>query len=95
MSAVHRSEGSIDVFWSDPDPDEQWQEAMRATRGEVGQIWPHENSEWSEHYYIDELPSVSAASWHRLWMLGWRIWFGVLRMTKLRWSRQRCWPMSR
>lgn len=55
VSAVERSGGSVDVRWSDDLAEDEWRAAMRRTHGEVGQLWPYEDDEWSEHYYVDGL----------------------------------------
>jgi hypothetical protein len=54
-SAVVRSGGSIDVSWYEADAGESFRAAMQATRGRVGQLWPHEDDEWSEHFYLGDL----------------------------------------
>jgi hypothetical protein len=55
VSAVERSRGSIDVSWFDAGAEERWLTAMRANHGQVGQLWPYEDMEWSEHYFVDNL----------------------------------------
>lgn len=54
-SAVHRSGGSVDVSWLDTEAEERWLTAMRVTQGQIGQLWPYEDKEWSEHYFVDNL----------------------------------------
>ena len=53
LAAVERAGGAIDVFWSDREARERWRKAMVTTGGQVGQLWPHEDHEWSEHFFVE------------------------------------------
>lgn len=54
VAAVSRSGGGIDVDWSTADADQKWASAFFATSGRVSELWPLEDDEWSEHYYLDK-----------------------------------------
>lgn len=55
LRSKHRSGGSVDVSWLDAEAEERWLTAMRVTQGQIGQLWPYEDKEWSEHYFVDDL----------------------------------------
>lgn len=44
--------GSVDVDWSNPPAEEEYREIFTRTVGRFGQIWPYEDDEWSEHFYV-------------------------------------------
>ena len=50
--AVIRSGGKADIFWANPPTDEMLREKLFENSGRIGQIWPYESDEWSEHYFI-------------------------------------------
>jgi hypothetical protein len=45
--------GRVDIDWSQSPSATELQVALARTNGYLGQIWPYENEEWSEHYYVD------------------------------------------
>lgn len=51
-AAVKEAGGTIDIDWSDPPSDESYRALFTQTDGQLGQIWPYENDEWSEHFYV-------------------------------------------
>ncbi len=63
IAAVERSGGSIDVDWAGPGSGSRWRAALGATGGRVGEIWPFEDDEWSEHFYVDGVP-VGMSGFH-------------------------------
>lgn len=52
IEAVHRAGGAIDVCWGDPPLPTRYEEIVVQTGGCVGQLWPYEGDEWSEHFYV-------------------------------------------
>ena len=51
--AVERAGGSIEVDWSREGARASWAAAMEATAGRVGELWPCEDGEYSERFYVD------------------------------------------
>ncbi len=43
---------TIDIFWANPPSEAQYQQIFRRTGGHLSQLWPYEDGEWSEHYYV-------------------------------------------
>jgi len=50
--AVARAGGRIDIWWSDPPAPADYRRIFDATTGRIGQMWPYEDEEWSEHFYV-------------------------------------------
>ncbi len=50
--AVIRSGGEVDIFWSDTPTEELLGSKLSEKNGRIGQLWPYESDEWSEHYFI-------------------------------------------
>ncbi len=63
IAAVERSGGSIDVDWAGQGAGSMWRAALGATGGRVGEIWPYEDEEWSEHFYVDGV-NVGVSGFH-------------------------------
>jgi hypothetical protein len=55
FNAVSRAGGRIDVRWSHPPATSEYQQIFEATHGRMGQVWPYEDEEWSEHFYVCEV----------------------------------------
>ena len=53
--AVVRSGGAVDISWADPPAEELVRELLNEKSGRIGQIWPYESDEWSEHYFIGDV----------------------------------------
>ena len=53
--AVLRSGGIVDVNWSDPPTNAQLKSKLLGSSGRIGQIWPYESNEWSDHFYIGDV----------------------------------------
>ena len=49
---IRRAGGEADVHWGDPPGDAEYRVLLRKLQGHVSQVWPYEDSEWSEHFYI-------------------------------------------
>jgi hypothetical protein len=62
-AAVKRSGGNVDVDWTVPNAQEQWRGALEATGGYVGELWPYQDHEWSEHFYVDGV-NVGVSGFH-------------------------------
>lgn len=50
--AVARTGGVIDVDWANPPATDAYRNLVAARNGLIGQMWPYELDEWSEHYYV-------------------------------------------
>jgi hypothetical protein len=53
--AVLRSGGGVDIFWSDLPTEELLRQLLAEKNGQIGQVWPYESDEWSEHYFIGDV----------------------------------------
>ena len=49
---IRRAGGEADVHWGDPPGDAEYRALLRKLQGHVSQVWPYEDFEWSEHFYI-------------------------------------------
>jgi hypothetical protein len=52
LQALHEAGGTIDIFWGMPPNEEEYRAIYRRTHGRISQLWPYEQDEWSEHYYV-------------------------------------------
>jgi hypothetical protein len=52
LAPITAAGGQIDIFWADPPPDEAYKRLFDERDGLLSQLWPYEDDEWSEHYYI-------------------------------------------
>ena len=52
VDAVVRSGGTIDVDWSHEEAAAQWRCAVIDGNGHIGELWPYEDDEWAEHFYV-------------------------------------------
>ncbi len=55
FNAVSRAKGRVDVWWSHPPATSEYQQIFAATHGRMGQVWPYEDDEWSEHFYVRDV----------------------------------------
>jgi hypothetical protein len=55
FNAVSRAGGRVDVRWSHPPATSEYQQIFEATHGRMGQVWPYEDEEWSEHFYVRDV----------------------------------------
>lgn len=51
-NAVTRAGGAIDIWWQTPPAQPAYQQLFHTTDGRLGQLWPYEDEEWSEHFYV-------------------------------------------
>lgn len=49
---VEQAGASIDIDWAQPPEEAEYRAIVRRLHGHVSQLWPHEGSEWSEHFYV-------------------------------------------
>jgi hypothetical protein len=49
---IERAGGQVDLDWSSQPSPADYRAALYQTGGHMSQIWPYENDEWSEHYYV-------------------------------------------
>jgi hypothetical protein len=45
----------VDVQWADPPSHEAYRAILRRTNGHASQVWPYEDDEWSEHFYVNRV----------------------------------------
>ncbi|MEA3334445.1 MAG: hypothetical protein U9R25_00935 [Chloroflexota bacterium] len=52
-SAILQAAGSaIDINWNNPPGEGEYRDILLRTEGHASQIWPYEDLEWSEHFYV-------------------------------------------
>jgi hypothetical protein len=52
LDAVERAGGAVDIWWQTPPDPPAYRQIFDATGGRMGQVWPYEEDEWSEHFYV-------------------------------------------
>jgi hypothetical protein len=52
LAAVERAGGRIEVYWAVPPRPSEYRALVTRTHGRMGQIWPYEDEEWSEHFFV-------------------------------------------
>lgn len=55
FNAVSHAGGKVDVRWSHPPTTSEYQQIFEATHGRVGHVWPYEDEERSEHFYVHDV----------------------------------------
>lgn len=51
-AVVDAAGGIINIDWAEPPSDDTYRAFFTQTDGRLGQIWPYEDDEWSEHFYV-------------------------------------------
>lgn len=52
VAAAARAGGKIDFVWTEAPTEEEYKTIIEKTHGQVGLLWPREDDEWSEIYYV-------------------------------------------
>ena len=52
-AALARAGAVVHVDWSTPPDEAAYRALLVQQRGQLSQIWPYEDQEWSEHFYVD------------------------------------------
>ena len=52
LEIIRRAGGEVDVNWGAPPGDAEYRTLLLKLQGHVSQVWPYEDSEWSEHFYV-------------------------------------------
>jgi predicted nucleotidyltransferase len=52
LRAIERAGALIDVNWAQTPSAREYRAILQQLHGHVSQLWPHEGSEWSEHFYV-------------------------------------------
>lgn len=53
IAVLQQSGSRLDVNWADPPSPEIYELLLARHGGQLSQIWPYENEEWSEHFYAE------------------------------------------
>ena len=53
QAALERAGAVVHVDWSSPPDETTYRQLLVQHNGQLSQIWPYEELEWSEHYYVD------------------------------------------
>jgi predicted nucleotidyltransferase len=53
LAPITRAGSHIDIFWATPPSEAEYKRIFMHTNGSISQLWPFEQDEWSEHYYVD------------------------------------------
>jgi predicted nucleotidyltransferase len=52
IAAIERAGSRVDITWSCPPDHAKFAALYAATGGSLSQLWPYEQGEWSEHFYV-------------------------------------------
>ncbi|MCB0206921.1 MAG: hypothetical protein KDH89_19055, partial [Anaerolineae bacterium] len=52
-AALARAGAVVHVDWATPPDEAAFRALLVQQRGQLSQIWPYEDFEWSEHFYVD------------------------------------------
>jgi len=53
LAPITRAGSEIDISWATPPSEAEYKRIFMRTDGLISQLWPFEQDEWSEHYYVD------------------------------------------
>ena len=53
QAALERAGAVVHVDWSSPPDEATYRQLLVRHSGQLSQIWPYEELEWSEHFYVD------------------------------------------
>ncbi len=53
LAALARAGAVVHVNWSTPPDEAAYRRLLVQQQGRLSQIWPYEDQEWSEHFYVD------------------------------------------